>query len=91
MSRDLPVINNNWILIFVHFDLFTADAMASDEDAPNAVLGRKEVEIPRCPVHSVVVYPDRAEVGCTMLSSRCARERETGSVSIYRALCTYQC
>lgn len=23
---------------------------------------KKEVEIPDCPVHSVVVYPDRAEV-----------------------------
>lgn len=26
------------------------------------VIGRKEVEVPDCPVHSVVVYPDRAEV-----------------------------
>ena len=25
-------------------------------------IGKKEVEIPDCPVHSVVVYPDRAEV-----------------------------
>jgi hypothetical protein len=25
-------------------------------------VGKKEVEIPDCPVHSVVVYPDRAEV-----------------------------
>ena len=24
--------------------------------------GKKEVDIPDCPVHSVVVYPDRAEV-----------------------------
>ena len=25
-------------------------------------IGKKEVEVPDCPVHSVVVYPDRAEV-----------------------------
>ena len=25
-------------------------------------VGKKEVEVPDCPVHSVVVYPDRAEV-----------------------------
>ena len=27
---------------------------------------KKEVEIPQCPVHSVVVYPDRAEVSCNL-------------------------
>ena len=29
---------------------------------PAESTGKKEVEIPDCPVHSVVVYPDRAEV-----------------------------
>lgn len=38
--------------------------MASQEEVgQKAMPDKKEVEIPECPVHSVVVYPDRAEVG----------------------------
>lgn len=45
--------------------------MASQEEevGPKAMLGKKEVEIPECPVHSVVVYPDRAEVSCAGLAA----------------------
>ena len=37
---------------------------ASEEEAekPKKYAGKKEVVISSCPVHSVVVYPDRAEV-----------------------------
>ena len=37
---------------------------ASEEEAeePKKHAGKKEVVISSCPVHSVVVYPDRAEV-----------------------------
>lgn len=35
-----------------------------DEEASKPPSGekKKEIEIPACPVHAVVVYPDRAEV-----------------------------
>ena len=32
------------------------------KDPEDAVTVKTEVEVPDCPVHSVVVYPDRAEV-----------------------------
>ena len=57
----------------MHLDLGPAldtAAMASQEEVgPKAMPGKKEVEIPECPVHSVVVYPDRAEVSCAGLAA----------------------
>ena len=51
-------------------------AMASEDEKAVPLLeekekpgGRKEVDIPDCPVHSVVVYPDRAEVSREVVQS----------------------
>ena len=50
-------------------------------------IGRKEVEIPDCPVHSVVVYPDRAEVCRVRLNI----VKNTLSISVFTCTISQSC
>ena len=49
------------------------EAHEVEAEEPKKPAGKKEVIISDCPVHSVVVYPDRAEVSRTGRMITCPR------------------